>query len=380
MGDKKVLHFELLGTFSCEGKTLKAGKKVLAFLQYFIMHHERSVSVEELIEEFWPENSDAPAEALRRTLFRARSLLKEIYPEQENILLTLPGCYAWSPEVRLELDTKQFEAAFMEAGKKNGKEKEEALLSAVSLYRGDFLSACDCEWAMESRQYYRVLYLDACQRLLPLLEEDERWIEMLGVCEQACRIDFAVEDFVMYQMKALIELGHPEQAAAQYEAFRSRLLREFEVEPSRKVENVYMLARNLHKREMAFGDIFRLLKEEKPSEQAFFCTFEIFRNIVELEKRHLARTKGNSVIVLVRLGQGAVPAADSRRLERILLEELRTGDPVARLEAGSYIFMLPNTDAETAVLVTNRLDRAFHKTYRHSKAGITYEISNIPCE
>lgn len=378
MSDKKILHFKLLGTFSCEGVTVKAGRKVLDFLQYLIVHHERNISTGELIEEFWPEHSDAPANALRRILSRVRSLLKEIYPEQEDILLTLPGCYAWNPEICLELDTKQFEAAFLEAGKKRGEEKAEALLFAVSLYRGDFLAANDSGWVMGQRQYYRAIYLDACKVLLPLLEKKEQWIEMLGICEQACGIDFAVEDFVVYQMQALIVLGQPEQAIEKYEIFRDRMLEEFQTEPSKHVEQVCMLARGLYKNEMATSDIFRLLKEEEPEEKAFFCTFEMFRNIVALERRHLARSKGNSTLVIVRLGQGAVPATDGRRLERILLEGLRAGDPVARLEAGSYIFMLSDTDVEKARLVTSRLDRNFQKTYRTSKARITYYIENVP--
>lgn len=378
MSDKKILHFNLLGTFSCEGVTVKAGRKVLDFLQYLIVHHERNISAGELIEEFWPEHSEAPASALRRILFRVRSLLKEICPEQEDILLTLPGCYAWNPEICLELDTKQFEAAFLEAGKKRGEEKTEALLFAVSLYRGDFLAANDSGWVMSQRQYYRAIYLDACKVLLPLLEKKEQWIEMLGICEQACGIDFAVEDFVVYQMQALIVLGQPEQAIEKYELFRDRMLEEFQTEPSKHVEQVCMLARGLYKKEMATSDIFRLLKEEEPEEKAFFCTFEMFRNIVALERRHLARSKGNSTLVIVRLGQGAVPATDGRRLERILLEGLRAGDPVARLEAGSYIFLLSDTDVEKARLVTSRLDRNFYKAYRHSKARITYYIENVP--
>ena len=380
VSEKKILHFELLGTFSCEGIALKAGRKVLAFLQYLIVHHERNISVGELIEEFWPEHSDAPANALRRILFRARALLKEVYPEEEDILLTLPGCYAWNQDVCVELDAKQFETAFLEAGKKKGEEQLKALLFAVSLYRGDFLQANDSGWAIGLRQYYRTLYLDACKVLLPLLEKKEQWIEILDICEQARRIDFALEDFVIYQMQALIALGQPDQALEKYELFRSRLFEEFQTEPSKHVEQVCMLARGLHKKEMVISDIFRLLKEEEPEEKAFFCTFEMFRCIVALERRHLSRSNGTSTLVVVRLGQGAVPATDGRRLERILLEGLRAGDPVARLEAGSYIFMLSDTDVEKAQLVTSRLDRNFYKTYRHSKANITYHIANIPFE
>lgn len=380
MNEKKIVHFELLGSFSCEGLALKAGRKTLSFLQYLIVHHERNISAEELIEEFWPERSSAPGNALRRILFKVRDILKELYPGQGDLLLTLSGCYAWNPEVCLELDTKRFEDACLRAGKKEGQERLDALLSAVSLYKGNFLSANDSEWVLGPRQYYRALYLEACKTLLPLLEKKEQWIEMLGICEQAYRIDFAVEDFTVCHMQALIALGQPEQAIEKYERFRIKMHEEFQTEPSNRVEQMYTLAMGLNKKDMGVSDIFELLIEEEPEESAFFCTFEMFRSIVTLERRHLSRSKGNSTLVIVRLGRGAASVTDVRRLERILLEGLRAGDPVARLEAGSYILMLTGASVENTQLVMSRLDRAFHKFYRHSNANISYHIAALSLE
>ncbi len=380
MSERKSLHFELLGSFSCEGAAPKSGRKVLSFLQYLIVHHERNISAAELIEEFWPERSDAPANALRRMLLRARKLLKELYPEAEELLLTLPGCYAWNPEVCLTLDTKRFEDACLEAGRKKREEQTEALLAAVSLYKGDFLSANDSGWVMAPRQYYRTLYIDACKTLLPLLEKEERWIEVMAVCEQAYEIDFSVEDFTFCQMQALIALNQPEQAVEKYENFRNRMLEEFQIEPSGRVEKLCTLAKGLRKKDLGISEIFALLSEEDPVGSAFFCTFEMFQSIVSLERRHLLRSKGNSMLIIVRLGKESVPAADVRRLERVLLEDLRAGDPVARLEAGSYIFLLTGADAENARMVISRLDRDFHRIYRRSEAHITYHMENLSFE
>ncbi|MDE6959782.1 MAG: hypothetical protein K2P27_02860 [Lachnospiraceae bacterium] len=380
VNERKSLHFELLGSFSCEGAVLKSGRKVLSFLQYLIVHHERNISAAELIEEFWPERSDTPANALRRMLLRARNLLRELYPYQEELLLTLPGCYAWNPEVSLELDIKQFEDACLEAGRKKGTEQVESLLRAVSLYKGDFLSANDSRWVAGPRQYYRTLYLDACKTLLPLLEQEERWIEMMLIGEQAYEIDFSVEDFTFCQMQALIALNQPEQAVEKYENFRNRMLEEFQIEPSDRVEKLCSLAAGVRNEDLGISEIFELLSEEDPGKRAFFCSFEMFQNIVSLERRHLLRSKGNAMLIIVRLGQGAVPAADVRRLERILLEGLRAGDPVARLETGSYIFLLTGADAENAQMVVSRLDRAFHKIYRRSQAHMTYHMEALSFE
>ena len=112
-------------------------------------------------------------------------------------------------------------------------------------------------------------------------------------------------------------------------------------------------------------------------QRAFFCTFEMFQSIVALEKRHIARSKQKSSLVIVSLGRDVALATDTRRLERVLLEGLRSGDSVARLEAGSYILMLTGANEESAQLVMSRIDSSFHRIYRHSKACLTYRISAL---
>lgn len=107
----------------------------------------------------------------------------------------------------------------------------------------------------------------------------------------------------------------------------------------------------------------------------FFCSFGVFRSIVALERRHLARSGSRSTLVIVSLGRSRVPTTDVRRLERILQDGLRIGDPVARLTAGSYILMLTGTDTQGAQSVINRIDCTFHKVYRHSNARLSFRTS-----
>ena len=388
MEGKKAIKFQLLGSFSCrdeENKKIKnntvpegAGKKALSFLQYLIVNHGRNISSEELIERFWPEeNSSNPANALRTMLFKVRKLLKEMFPGRKELLLTLPGGYAWSQEVPIELDTEEFEAACLKAGKKTDEEYGKLLEKAVSIYQGDFLAANDSDWAKVLRQYYQALYLDACKKFLPLLEKREEWVNMIRICEQAGRVDFTMEEFTAYQMRALIALGQPEQAAEKYEVFRERLLRELEMTPSGYMEQLYILASGLRKNDLGVQDIFRLICEGEREQKAFLCTFETFQSVAMLEKRHLARSGQTSALAMVSLSDRTASAADARRLERILLEGLREGDPVARLEVGSYILLLTGADEEDARAVMARLEGDFRRTYRHSRARLTWQVARL---
>lgn len=383
MNEENMIYFGMLGSFSCGDTeiTLKAGKKALSFLQYLIVNHDRSISSDELIDRFWAENnSSSPSNALRNMLFKVRKLLEEMFPGERNLLQTFSGYYAWNKKISIKLDTELFEAACLKARKTSGEDQLPLLLNAISLYKGDFLVSNDSEWALVLRQYYRTLYLDVCKAALPLLHKKEEWMELLSICRQAYRIDFAMEDFTIYQMRALIALEQPEQAIEIFEAFRDKMLQEFEIIPSDQVEQLYTLAANRLKKDVDVSNIFKLVCRDDEEQRAFFCTFEVFQNIVALEKRHLARSGGSSALVIISLGDQLTLATDVRRLEKILLEGLRTGDSVARLEVGSYILLLPGASTEDAQMVMGRIDYKFHSTYRYSKAKFNYQIEPLKKE
>ena len=384
---RNVIYFGVLGTFSCgsteEERTRNAsllgklGKKAMSFLQYMVVNHGRNISTEELIEEFWGDNSANPSSSLRNMLFKVRGLLKAMFPELEGMLVTLPECYAWSPEIRLEIDAERMENLCLKAKQVRGEEQCSLLGQAVSCYNGDFLSGNDAHWAKTRRQYYETLYLDACKAVLPLYYKTEQWMEIVSVCSRGYEVDFTIEDFTAYQMQALIALGQAEQAVEKYKAFRTRMLQEYNIPPAERVERLHTLATGLGKNGVDEEEIFRLVCEGEENSQAFFCTFTTFQSIVALERRHLTRSGQTSSLVIISMGREAVPTTDGRRLERVLLENLRTGDPIARLEAGSYILMLTGSDEESARLVISRIDSAFHRTYRHSAAKLTYSVADL---
>ncbi len=310
-------------------------------------------------------------------LFKTRNLLKELYPEGNKLLVTLQSCYRWGTDIRFKIDVERFEELCLKARGLPEEAYCRQLGRAIELYKGDFLAGNDSEWARTLRQYYRTLYLDACRAVLPVLYKKEQWMEIISVCSQAYGVDFGQEDFTVYHMQALIALGQPGQAVERYQTFREKMLEEYEMPPTERIEQIYLLAEGLLKNNTEERDVLSLVCEMEEHSQAFFCTFGVFQSIVALERRHMERSGQPSSLMVISLDSGAVPTTDSRRLERILLEKLRTGDPIARLEAGSYVVMLTGADEENARLVFGRIDCAFHRTYRHSGAQLSFQVADL---
>ncbi|HBA50180.1 MAG TPA: hypothetical protein DCZ91_20785 [Lachnospiraceae bacterium] len=379
MSGRKSIRFELLGLFSCgKGEDDKwrqntAGRKELSLLQYLIVNHARSVSSEELIDRFWAQSND-PINALRGMIYKIRKYLREMFPEEENMIVTRHGNYGWNPALQIELDSEVFEQACKEA-RRRPQEAAEILSQALPLYKGDFLAGNDSDWVIPMRRYYQTLYLDACREVLPLLQNQERWMEIITVCEQAQNVDFAAEDFVNFQMQALISLGQSARAMEQYRQFRERLWKEFQIAPSEEMEQTYALASGMCRGIQGKDDILKMVTEEENDGRAFFCTFRTFQKIVSLERRHLARTRGTSTLMIVGLENQVIPGTDAKRLERVLLNSLRSGDPVAKLDAVSYVVMLTGTSFADAQNVAMRIDRTFRRMYSHSRACLSFRTA-----
>lgn len=354
-----------------------AGKKLTSFLEYLILNHGKDISADELIGVFWSdEKSNDPGNALKYTLHKARNLLKQMFPQEESLLITHRGHYTWNPAVKMELDTEVFEVACTRKMKKNKVDDMGELLQAINLYRGDLLSNNDAEWILPLRIYYRTLYIDACKVALSMLREHDRWMEIIGVCEQAYQLEPMTEEFTTDMMNALTAMGQPGRAIEQYEAYRAMLWSELSLVPSEEAELAHTAA--VETMNTSEQDIVRLLTEVEAEPAAFLCSFSAFRSIVILEARHMARNKGDSTILVVRAGReqeaNTPPATDVRRIERVLLKTLRAGDPVARLNAGSYIVLLSGASIEDSKRVMERIERIFRSSYPRSKAYLDYKL------
>lgn len=383
MAQAKKIYFQMLGSFDYHqeeadvGKRdiILKGKKSLSFLQYLIVNHIGSITCEALIDRFWGEGRSAdPSGVLRYTMSRTRQQLAKMFPEYENLLLTVPNGFVWNPDVELILDSEQFEKMYMHAKHLAEEAQADAFLEAISMYKDDFLADNNDEWVLPLRAYYRTLYRDACKSVLPLLESQERWLDMIQVCEPAYRRDFSAEEITEYLMKAYIALGQPRLAIDHYQVFSDTLHKEYEIEPSEQVMQVYVRAVGSEKGEFGKEDILSLVLDHQKQKKAYKCSFGTFQSITEIEMRHQARSKQESCIVMVRVVRTSSVTTDVRRLERVLLEGLRAGDPVAKLNQNSYVVLLSGASEENARVVMERLKSKFTKLYSHSQALIDYQV------
>lgn len=383
-----AIRFKLFGTvkfFSpAEGQWIAVnslcgtgiGKKQLAFLVYFLLNHTRKISSSELVEHFWPDNNKDPGNSLKNMIHKTRTLLSRLFPECPELIVTGPGGYAWNPDYPPELDTNLFEALYRASKKAHSERNTDAELQACELFQGDILSGIHADWLAPINTYYRTVYVDICKSLANHLMDEDRWEEVIRVCNQGIALAPEVEDFTACAMHAMIASGVPGQAVNLCENYRAMLWEEYNMVPSELIEKVYKLAVESSKSPNKLEE--KLIAQiacplEEPG--SFHCGLVVFQNIVQLELRHMERNSHASCLATIRLESADKPEpspTDIRRLERILQQTLRAGDPFTRLDLDSFALLLSGATEENSCKVMERIQQDFRASYPRAHVKLCY--------
>lgn len=365
----------MLGEFSVSygEKTIsensKRSKKLWPLLQYLVAFHDRVVPQSELIELLWGDDkSDNPFGALKTQMHRLRTVLAELECD-DAIIISSNGTYQLNPALQYAIDAESFESTFKASTVEQDKNHKLALLiKSINIYTGDFLVNSAYEsWVVPITTYYRSLYTKATHMAIESLSLRGDLHDIIAICSKALSIDPYDEIIHFHQIKALAQLGEQKSAQRQYEYVTNLLLTKFGVSPTKELLNLYDQTIKTKKDiEMDIDIVIENLLEERKVEGAFFCEYQIFKHLYQLELRDSARTsKRISVCLLtVHTGEGGLPAQNPlnkamERLSKSISSSLRGSDVYSRYSVSQFVVMLPETNDETGLLVMKRIEKNF---------------------
>jgi len=209
----------------------RVGRTALAY----VLLQRRRVPPDELAGAIWP---DVPATTARNrlhvALHRLRADLSAVDPRP--VLVHEQG-YAVDPDVRVDLDTDRFER-LADTGDEafRGDDAFRALtayLAALDCYGGELLAGeRDDEWALLSREHYRVRLLDVLGKAAHLAFDLDRPALAVDLGQRLLALDFCREDLHRLLMRAYARLGQPQLALRQYQTCVRQLRLEFGLDPA----------------------------------------------------------------------------------------------------------------------------------------------------
>ncbi|MDR2933520.1 MAG: winged helix-turn-helix domain-containing protein [Oscillospiraceae bacterium] len=347
-------------------------------IEYLITFRHKTISQDELIEVLWPNDDiDNPANALKNLVYRIRSTFSaHNMPYAKEMIVYSRGSYQWNNDLSCTVDIETFEEFYKKASDptKSDELRIENYMSAINLYGGDFLpGSCYESWVIPISSYYRSMYFKCVYAVMELLSARERYQEIEMICKKALIIDQFEENAHIYLMLSMVRQGKQTQALAHYSFVTDLFFRELGVNPSSAMRALYRdIVKTVHNVEIDINTIQEELREAGDKDGAFYCEYEVFKNLYRLEARTAARA-GQSIFISLLTVESENPdepielknqskVMDS--LYEIIQTCLRKGDVFSRFSATQYVLMLPTLTYENCEMVMGRIIKKHKQSYR----------------
>lgn len=321
-------------------------------------------------------------------MYRIRNELKVL--GDEKFICTCSGGYQWNPEIEVAADYEQFEKMASELKKAIDTEERERLCrEIISAYRGNVSAKLADElWILSKVTWYRSIYIDTVKQLCEILKEKRKWEEMELICNQAMCVDALDEDMHCLLLAAFCGQKKYGLALTQYKKAKQLFYENMGSQAPEKIQKTFRVMMSDVGEKMT--DIRRCLEEMEEPEKpvgVFFCDYQTFRQIYQMEVRRIGRLgiaefialftvhKSNDIWERSSVDRGLVEGM--KILEGSIRKSLRVGDVAAKYSPTQMIVLLPICTFEDGMKVAERVRKKFEHRIRDRKLELEYDLVEL---
>ncbi len=393
------LKMKLFGNFTFGDKNVSISemtlrsKKLLHLLVYILLNRDEVLTQQNLIDMFWEDRAGNPEGALKNMMYRLRNVLKEL--GDEDFICTVPGAYQWNPEVHVETDYEAFEELADQLRKRiprrSVSEQKKLCQEITERYQGNVTPrVADEPWILSRVIWYRSIYTEAAKSLSSIYEAEKSWVSLEQLCDEALTVDPLDEDLQCHLLRALFGQKKYDLAILRYEKAGKLFYENIGVQHPEKLEAVFRELMSGRQELVTDLDSFMdEIEEQQGIQGAFFCDYQIFRQIYRIEARRVNRMGTAEYVMMMTVNRKGrlwknlpedhqILIEGSEILARLLQRHLRGGDVATQYSPTQFIVLLPTCTYESGVMVARRIQKQFDKSIGLRKLEVTYELAEIP--
>lgn len=360
------------------------GKQLVNLLQVLLLHSEKPVQKDELIDILWPESKN-PSSALKFSIFRLRSELNEIdfFKDKEVIVTTRKG-YILNPNLDWNIDFVELEKAYnqINEGAELLDEKEFKIARKIfRLYQGRFYaSPSQLHWILQKQEVFRQMYVKTMMRTSCYLYTQKRYDEMMLMNYQAVLIEPFNEGLHYYYMKGLVATRNYREALKYYDELNDIFLSELGTGLSKRFKQLYdiIIADHAKEENKDMETIMRELSNRDQQNQGFFCSYEIFKYFYELLLKMSVRNEQNYYLIMLQFSDGTLDyekvGVDFDRVKRLVSSCLRSNDLFTRTSETQLLLLVDCQTEENAHLIIQRISNKFYSIFRKKNYRMNYSV------
>jgi DNA-binding SARP family transcriptional activator len=223
--------------------------KARALFEYLVVHHDRPIARDVLIQALWPDpDALAAGTSLKVAVHALRQALAENAPLDADLPVAVVGRESgYELQTRgVWIDIEEFDRCCRLAGQleRGGRSTEATALyeQAADLYRGAFLSDNWDDWAVFMREGLKDQYLFVLAHLADVAIRNEDFHRGIQYARRLLEEDNCREDTFRMLMVCHARLGQPSRVRRWHELCVRALHDILDVEPDPETERVFQWA------------------------------------------------------------------------------------------------------------------------------------------
>jgi DNA-binding SARP family transcriptional activator len=184
---------------------------------------------EYLADLFWPDR--APAQgcgSLRTELWRIRVAFNKQRVPAALTFGESGHSVQFSSQAALSIDFETFDALLTDCREAT---RMDNLRAAAAMYKGELLAGIDHTWCTYHRELYRSRYLSVLEELIDRESNAGHWSQAIDLCIRFLIEDSFAEHIHCKLMTLYRQMGNRAAAIRQFELYRERLKKAFEIAP-----------------------------------------------------------------------------------------------------------------------------------------------------
>ncbi|WHH56932.1 BTAD domain-containing putative transcriptional regulator [Petroclostridium sp. X23] len=227
-------------------------KKAEGILKYLLLHKNRTINRETLMELFWPQSYKKSAStSLRAALYELRKVLSVygiVIEGNDSLIHESSNGLQIKNKNNLIIDTDTFLEHHKDLKKlsfsETDKLKRTAILERmVSIYNGNLLENDIYEdWTFFEREELKSIYLKSALSLVKIYTERKEDEKIENLLLKTLYLDPYNEEACFFLLNFYISTNQRGRAIKLYQTFKKRLRKALGIEPDKKLEDIKNLA------------------------------------------------------------------------------------------------------------------------------------------
>ena len=356
-----------------------------ALLALLIIRHDSVCSVSDLSEIYCP-HSKKPEGALRNLIYRIRSALSDVWPD-DTFILSRTGGYQWNPKIPVRMDTRTFDALYIQFLETEEIDTRIDLgLQLFKIYSGDFdkLAQSQYEWIQQRSAYYRVCMVKLLKTLADDLVSRQRAAEIETIALSATTNQYVDEGLHQKLIESLLACRLFTQAESYCRWLIDFLRSDLEIEPSEATFDLHTkaIAAATSVQTRSLIAILGELDAVPSRDHALYCELGIFKKMYDIAMHQVRFHESQCDILLVTLNaakplKNDLPLSTAMaRIKKHLSKGLRPCDIYTQYAFNQFLVLLPLREPAEGAQVEKTIFRILQK--RLGKGTFTLERQHLP--